>query len=324
MQNIKYSIITANYNGYHLMEKYFESLENQTYKNFEILIIDDCSTDDSYKELLKYQKASKLDIKLFKTKENSGPGVARNIGIDNATGEYITFIDNDDWVEKGLLESINNILLEKMYDCVVFDYSLDSKNNSRAMSSMYGNFNGEINKGDAIKYIRNHTVCKFYKTTIIKQNKLHFPDLKRHEDIAFVATTLVHCSSFYYLKKTYYHYVQRTNSLSNANDLDVSSVISAFSIVERELKKEYYNELIEKSVPDLLYGTCLIMSKQNKKNNEIIDFINKYEKKYSNWYNSKIITYMGKAKKIYLLLIKCRLVIMMKIVARIHTIMTSM
>ena len=93
------------------MEKYFESFLEQKYTNFELILIDDSSTDDSYEKLKKYASTSTLNIKIFQTEKNSGPGLARNIGIEKATGEWITFVDNDDWVTEDFFDAIEQLSL---------------------------------------------------------------------------------------------------------------------------------------------------------------------------------------------------------------------
>ena len=188
---------------------------------FEVIIIDDSSTDNSYDKLMKYEKETSIDLKVFKTKENCGPGGARNIGIKNATGKYVTFVDNDDWIDCNLLEMINSIISKKEYDCIIYDYSMDFENKkSISCSSMYGDFENEVEKKDAIRYVRNHSVCKFYKNKILKENDLVYPEIRRHEDIAFVGSALIKCESFFYLKQPLYHYVQIKKSLSRNNKLD--------------------------------------------------------------------------------------------------------
>lgn len=318
---IKYSIITANYNGFELMNKYFISLENQTYKNFEIIIIDDSSTDDSLKKLIDFSKESKLDIKIFNTPENSGPGVARNIGIENAKGDYITFIDNDDWVESNLFERITDIIDKNRYDCLIYNYYLDSTRNQIKSKSVYKDIAGEITKSDALKYTRNHTVCKVYNRRIFINQDIRFPNIRRHEDIAFVGTALINCQSFYYLDDYLYHYVQYKSSLSSDKSKDETTLIKAFEILKKNFNDSYKLELINKSVTDLLYGSILIMCKNNKSKKEIIKFIDEYEKNYQNWYNSEIINYVGKTKKIFFFLVKHKQIFMLKIFAKIHSIL---
>ena len=317
----KFSIITPNYNSFHLMNRFFDSLENQTFKDFEVLIIDDCSTDDSYEKLLEYKKNSKLNLKIFKNQKNNGPGLARNIGIDEASGEYLTFMDNDDWVDLTLLEEINKISLLNQYDCIIYDYYLDFGDKTIRSSSVYGDYNGKIEKHDAITYVRNHSVCKFYKLDIIKNNKIKYPAIRRHEDIAFVGSVLTKCNSFYYLKKNMYHYVQRKKSLSKNNFIDEKTLDDAFEMLKQNYAKKYSKELKEKSVLDLLYNKVLIMCKNHRKYKNIKLFINNYEKYNSNWYSYNIVNYVGKSKKIFLFLIKYKFILTLKLLSFIHTLL---
>lgn len=92
----KISVILPAYNAADSIHIAIESMLNQTWRNIELLIVDDCSTDETYDVMKRYAKKDKR-IKLFKTKENSGPYVARNIGLRKATGEFITVNDADDW-----------------------------------------------------------------------------------------------------------------------------------------------------------------------------------------------------------------------------------
>lgn len=105
----KYSIITPQFNSFELMDKYFDSLLNQTVRDFEVVIVDDCSTDGSWKKLQEYVRQSPLQITLLQAEKNSGPGNARNMGIEAAKGEWITFVDNDDWVARDFLEKIDAV-----------------------------------------------------------------------------------------------------------------------------------------------------------------------------------------------------------------------
>ena len=119
----KFSIITPAYNSFNLMDKYFKSFLAQTFKDFELIIVDDCSSDKTYDLLIEQAKDMEIDVKVFKTPKNSGPGTARNIGIDHSSGEWITFIDNDDWVDSDFLEKINNVIEKEKTDCeVLFKY----------------------------------------------------------------------------------------------------------------------------------------------------------------------------------------------------------
>jgi glycosyltransferase involved in cell wall biosynthesis len=112
---------------------------NQKYKNFEVIIVDDCSTDGSWEKLQNYVKEVPLSITLLQAERNSGPGKARNIGLDNVQGEWVTFIDSDDWVDNLFFEKINNVIEKEHVNCVIYDYNTWLDGKTGVARSMYIN-----------------------------------------------------------------------------------------------------------------------------------------------------------------------------------------
>ena len=318
-RNPKYSIVTPMFNSFSLMNRYFSSLVNQTYKNFEVIIVDDCSTDDSYEKLCDYVKVSPLTIRVLQTNRNGGPGIARNMGMDAAKGEWLTFIDNDDWVDIHLLEKIEAVQIISQANSIIYDYFTTNGENNRIAKSMYYGKGGEISLSNCMIYVRNHTVGKFYKLSKCREKGIKFPPLKRCEDVAFVIQAIIACGSAYYLDEPLYYYYQRATSLSNNTTLDESDMIKAFSILEDELHEEYSKELMEKSVPDILYGVLLMMCKSGKSKKEIIQYVNAYEEKYPNWKDAEIIRHLGKAKQIFLKAVETKNVTAMKAISKAHS-----
>lgn len=317
--DVMFSIITPVYNSFNLMDRYFKSLNNQTFKNFEVILVDDYSNDGTYENLEKLISFSKLNIKLLRTEQNSGPGNARNLGLEHAEGKWITFIDNDDWIDIFLLEKINKILSDNKINCVIYDYfTTNGKKNRRGKSVYHGN-GGILNRSDSIAYTRNHVVGKFYRYSLLHQNLIKFPNLKRCEDVAFVVRAITVCQPAYYLDEPLYYYYQRSNSLSNNRVLDEKDMIKAFEVVENNLRDQYPEEVQERSVPDLLYGAVLMMAKSNKSKYLIEKHIIQYEKKYPLWYQSNIIEHLGLFKRIFLIFIRYRAYKFIKVLAIIHT-----
>ncbi len=125
MNSIKISVIIPVYNTQNYIEKCIDSVLNQTLKEIEVILINDGSTDNSLEKIEKYKKDKRI---IIINKKNEGVSVARNIGLEKATGEYIYFIDSDDYLE-------SNIVLEKIYlnsknnnlDILIFDYYRESK-----------------------------------------------------------------------------------------------------------------------------------------------------------------------------------------------------
>ena len=98
MDNKKISVIMPVYNAEKYLSMAIESILNQTYKNIELICVDDCSHDKSLTILEDYQKQDSRII-IIKNKENSGPAICRDKGINASSGKYVAFIDNDDWYE---------------------------------------------------------------------------------------------------------------------------------------------------------------------------------------------------------------------------------
>ena len=124
MENIKFSIIIPAYNCENYISKCLESIFNQSYKNFEVIVVDDCSTDKTFEILKKY-----TNIKLLSTPVNSRQGTARNIGLDVCTGDYILFVDSDDSLyDNTVLDKIANLInTQNMPDIVYLGIKMYGK-----------------------------------------------------------------------------------------------------------------------------------------------------------------------------------------------------
>lgn len=317
----KYSIITALYNSFDLMDRYFEALSNQTYKDFEVIIVDDCSTDDSYDKLKHKIGDLNYPVITLKADYNQGPGNARNMGIGKASGEWITFVDNDDWVTNDFLQSIDEVVSNNSTNCIIFDYSVFRNGTISPAESMYACEGGYKSVACCIQFVRNHTFGKVYRKSSI--TNVSFPQIRRCEDIAFVSQAIAACQGAYYLPKSLYYYWQRPSSLSKKKGMDESDLVKAFSILEQSLGKSYPHEIKEKSVCDLLYGGVLIMCKAGKSSKSIKDYIHNYEGRYSAWQKCEIVNHIGRFKKIYLSLIKHRLIFPIRVLTLIHSKITG-
>ena len=313
----KYTIITPQYNSFELMDKYFDSLLNQTVKDFEVVIVDDCSTDGSWTKLQEYVKTCPLNITLLQAEKNSGPGNARNIGIEAAKGEWITFVDNDDWVTSDFLERISAVIEIEKVNCVIYDYYTWLDGKVDIARSMYINESGKKSVSDCMVSARNHTVGKFYKLSECKN--VRFPKIRRCEDVAYVCQAIAACGNAYYLNQPLYFYRQRPTSLSNNSKMDHGDMLKAFSILEEKFLEKYPLEMKNKSVTDILYGALLMMCKSGKDNHTILSYIKEYEKKYPKWWKCDIIKYLGKPKQAFLIFAKWHFIPGVKLIAYLHS-----
>lgn len=182
------SVIIPVYNAGEYLEDCLKSISNQVFCDFEILVINDGSTDDSLKILKKYQqKESRL--KIF-SQENKGVSVARNFGIEKSQGNYITFVDADDWLHPETIENYYKICIKEDTDIVISQF-LTEKSSERQTEINIHNFErSEIEHKIFPKFIETdiyNSVCnKLYNKKLIEKTKIRFPvGIKIAEDAQF-------------------------------------------------------------------------------------------------------------------------------------------
>lgn len=310
----KFSIIVACYNSFDKMNKCLECLENQTFKDFETIFIDDCSTDDSYLKLDEYLNNSKLNFKLLQNEKNVGAGLTRNKGIENATGKYLTFLDSDDYFEENALEVINSIIEKEKVDCVLFDYCYKTKKNNIYYKTVLGESEGIISKSNALIYSTGSTWCKVYLLENIKKYKIEFPNLKRNEDFVFNKIAIANSDSFYYLEKTLYNYVEYHSSLMNNKELSTEeNAIKGFEMIEKKLKDSFPKEVEALFIKEYFYSTTMTLIAKKNKVKDIKNHIKKCEQKYPNIYKNESIKRLSKIQKSFIILAKRKLVFLLKI-----------
>ncbi|OOF47360.1 glycosyltransferase family 2 protein, partial [Rodentibacter trehalosifermentans] len=168
------SIIIPVYNSSNYLVQALNSCLNQSYSNIEIIVVDDGSTDNSV-NIIKEMMSQDIRIKLFFTPSNQGPAIARNIGLENSSGEYITSLDSDDFIESNKLEKQVTFMLENNVSMTHGNYSfcdLDGNNIKSIKTSEKINYNTLL-KGNQFKIM----------TVLIKKetvSNLRFPKI-RHE-----------------------------------------------------------------------------------------------------------------------------------------------
>lgn len=198
---MKISIIGAFYNVSEYVDRAFQSILNQTFIDWEFIAIDDDSKDDTYKKIRKYELKDSR-IKTIKLKNNSGLSEVRNYGMKLAKGDYILFLDGDDYFSDRLFFSQLMEFADKgNYDWINFYFSLD-----------YSSGKKRVRKVDStIKNMYSGVWNKLYKRTIIKE--LSFPVGKRFEDVAFSIQAYQMAEKKATLPVVGYNYWQRTNSI---------------------------------------------------------------------------------------------------------------
>ena len=128
MNQSKITVIVPCYNVEKYVQKSIESLLNQTYKNLEIIVIDDCSTDNTYSVLKELLSKNKDKFTLYQNDKNRGLAYTRNRGISLASSKYIGFIDSDDYIDTNYYETLMNIMKKENAEIVISDMQFETEN----------------------------------------------------------------------------------------------------------------------------------------------------------------------------------------------------
>jgi len=208
------SVVIPIYNVEKYLGECLDSIIHQSLQNIEILIINDFSPDNSESIILEYiQKDPR--IKYIKHTENLGLGGARNTGIKHATGEWIAFIDSDDFLEKDCYLNMYTLLTNSQADCGVFGVINFNDNNNKEFHDSYFDIpNTPTNDMNILFSLSKTTWNKVYKTKDIKN--ITFPEHLKHEDEEFWYKYIVtYTPTIVGDSKKYYHYRQRENSITS-------------------------------------------------------------------------------------------------------------
>jgi len=202
-ENIKISIIMPVYNTEKYLRRSIQSVLNQTLKDIELICIDDASTDNSLMILKEYEKQDSR-IKIIHNDKNYGPSISRNKGIELATGGYLGFIDDDDYVDSKFYETLYNY--SNNYDIITGIYVL-STNNSNKYMHYIPYFSSIYDKGNIVDSI--------FRRDFINKYNIRFPSqIRIGEDIKFRQECLKNNPRIYDAPDNgiYYYYKQRKDS----------------------------------------------------------------------------------------------------------------
>ena len=225
----KISIIVPVYNVEIYLRECFDSIVNQTFKDFEVICINDGSTDNSLQILEEY--AAKDSRFIILSQENQGQGVARNKGIEISKGKYISFVDPDEWMDNGALETLYNFAEEKSAQIVRFDYKsyedYTGKGKETSLSEIVKKefnydlkdrsaYNWRIFKDGCMRKLGLAVWAYFYNKQFILENNIKFAPSRRGEDHLFSVGAILCANEIYYLKQNLYYYRTRLGSAVNS------------------------------------------------------------------------------------------------------------
>lgn len=244
----KVTVIIPVYNTQDYLKRCIESIVNQSYKNIELILIDDCSTDTSLAIIHEYQNRYQ-NIKVISLDCQKGPGNARSRGLEEATGEYIGFVDSDDWVGLDFYSQLVGSISKNSCDIAIasifneegspisssprYLYTYENViNNLTALNLLSRSFTQDV-------YITPIVGNKLFRRNFILENNLYFESDSYNEDDIFTFLALLYAKKIVLTPKCGYHYFQRNGSITHAfSKKHVRSLIEAFTVLKEHLCAE--------------------------------------------------------------------------------------
>ncbi len=220
---LKLSVIVPVYHTEQYLRTCLDSILNQTLKEIEIICIDDCSPDHSRMILSEYERKYPELVRCIYLKENIKQGGARNRGLKEAQGEYVLFVDSDDYIEKDMCEKLYCSAISNRADAVICDYSLEEHKKSIHIPVL----NPQLKeRNDIPKAALSDAVAscyawnKLWKRELLERLGAYFPEGMIYEDIAVTYTWLFQAKCINYVNEGLYHYVSRKNSVVHSSSIE--------------------------------------------------------------------------------------------------------
>lgn len=291
MSEIKLSVVVPVYNVERYLHKCLDSILDSTFQDFELIVINDGSTDKSGLIILEYKEKYKDKI-VYINKENSGVSTSRNVGIENARGKYITFIDSDDYIEKDMFELMISKIEAEDLDIVACDAQIiyDGNKKGAVVKSGYGMDLDEKDKIRETMPVFYPVVWnKLYKTELVRNIK--FTSGVWYEDMEYLLKLYPHIKSIGVINKPLYNYLQRKNSITYTYNDKLYDIINNMENIISYYKwlgiYDEYKEELEYLYARYAFATfpkrlakCKDKEKYLKGIDYAIDKVNKYFPEY--------------------------------------------
>ena len=308
----KLSAIVPVYNIDDYLQRCLESLVHQTLDSYEIIIVNDGSTDKSL-EICEDYKKRYPDLIIIYSKENGGLSDARNYGIAKANGDFLAFIDGDDWIDHNMFADMYDKALETNADIVAcdIDYIYDD---NRIEFSSGGDFDIiKVKEHPEIALDINNSACnKIYRKALF--NKIKFPVGLWYEDMGSVPKLILLAKIIAKIDQTYYKYLQRTGSIThtaNAKIFDIYICIDDINQFMLSHVEKRHQSMLKEKIKQLyiINGAELTTLRIRTFDNKRIDFLKKNMQLLNvycpDWYQNKLIeNYSFKKRVTFFLLSK--------------------
>ena len=248
----KVSVLVPFYNVEKYVGRCVESLFSQTYSNIEYVFVNDCTPDNSMDIINEY--IDKFNVRnkcvIINHEVNKGISASRNDCLDNATGDYILFIDSDDYIDKDMVELLVKAAIENNADISGCGYIEEYKDRSVEMPQRYTNNHVEMMRAITLLTIKGVMWKLLIRRSIVEENQVRFiPDNTMVDDYLFCCQVFFYAKRFASVDKCMYHYIQyNPNNYSKTREFNITSQAKAIVKTEEFYKENGVYEIVKEEL----------------------------------------------------------------------------
>lgn len=312
---IRYSVIIPCYNAADTIERALDSLIKQAFLDWEVICIDDCSTDNTREVIRAYaEKHKESSITLLCNRINSGPGVSRNNGIAIANGDYLMFLDADDYYNLSTFDVLNNKFAQTDADIVFFGCNQIIGNTVRKRPAASQN-----SLMDYMALVGGSLCAGVWRRSLWAD--VEIPAISNAEDIAVIPVLISRATKVVTIPDCLYNYVHSNISTSSRHTPQVSyNFISSFHYTLQHIDiDQYRNEVEFHGIKTVIYGSTLNAIKSGMNKNEILELWSEFEQKFPKWKKNRYLSRYAKSKRIFVWLASRRLFMALKLYTKLHS-----
>lgn len=312
---MRFSVIIPCFNAARTIERALDSLSNQSFDDWEAICVDDCSNDNTIAVIKAYQEhnGSKRIILLCNEK-NSGPGVSRNNGISVARGEYICFLDSDDYYDLSTFRILDEVIQEKNPDIVLYGCNQIIGNTVRKRPVIPRN-----SIPDYLALIGGSFCGGIWRNSL--WNSIDIPAISNAEDIAVIPVLISRASSVSVTNHSLYNYIHSNSSTSSHHTPQVSrNFVASFHYTLQHLDINRFFESIEfHGIKTVIYGATLNALKAGMTKNEVFDLWSEFEQHFPYWKHNPYLKSYALSKRLFVWLAAHRYFTLMRCYAIAHS-----
>ena len=315
------SIIVPVYNVAPYLPRCIESLLGQTHSNVEVILVDDCSKDDSKSVMQEYAQRDNRVCTIYQPK-NKGVSAARNRALDLISGDWVCFCDGDDWYELDFVEKMLDCAKKENADYIMCNYKIVSEYRPEIVA---GSIDG-LSSGCDIKTViacgPTSSCTHMIKKVLFDISCVRYPEeCRQYEELPVIPVLAKYANKIGVVEEALYNYFQRGDgsSASNVAKDSEKNFFIAWKIMQEKLGNDYCVEAEYHAIYALFYGEILILCKRKESRKAIKEKILSYEMSFPQYYDNPYILHMGKAKKIFLWLVKNRIIIGVRLLSWMHS-----